>query len=285
MAKMMFRASALREMVLRRSSIQRFIDSRCMLEDTREIWTFFWENPHIGLAVATNYEKSNGMKRKRFLEILSKPTLNIIFTGKKGGGKTVLSYWSAEELHNIYGKNTCILYPINYRPELLPYYFYPADIDDEICQGDFCIFDEAQLIISARRSTSNVNLGFSDFLTLQRQKDVSMIMVQQDINMSDLNEFRMADGFIFKPSGLVQLQEKMNKGDTLMKFLNFLKPLSNKETLFISSDLSEILLFENPMPTFWSEELSKPSKDITMEKLRSRRKELSVKMKLAKNKK
>lgn len=270
--KIMFNRSALRELTLRRSSVQRFIDSRCRLEDVREIWTFFIENPHIGLAVAKNYEMSNIKKRNRFLELMSKPTLNVIFAGRKGSGKTGLAFWIAEELKKEYDKNACIVYPINFNPNILPYYFYPANNEDEIEVGDFAIFDEAQMKISGRRSTSKVNLNFSSFLTIQRHKGISLLMIQQDINMSDLNEYRLADGYIFKPSGIAQLKETTNKGNVLMKFLDFLRPLNNRETLYINSDLSTILLFENPLPTFWTEELSTPTKEVNLTDLRNSKK-------------
>lgn len=267
----MFSFSALRELMLRRNSVQRFIDSRCRLEDIKEIWSFFYKNPHVGLAVAKNFEMTNLTKKEKFIKIMSKPTLNVIFTGFKGSGKTGLAYWIAEELNKEpYNKKTCILYPINFTPSIMPWYFYPADNEEKISIGDYCIFDEAQIRINSRRSTTKLNVNFSQFLTIQRHKGISMLMIQQDIEMSDLNEFRLADGFIFKPSGITQLREKMNKGNVMMKFLNFLRPLSNKETLYMSSDLQTIILFENPLPSFWSDELSTPTKNISLSQLRTR---------------
>ena len=114
-----------------------------------------------------------------------------------------------------------------------------------------------------------MNVEFSQFLTIQRHHGVSMFMVQQDIEMSDLNEFRLADGFIFKPSGLTQLNEKLNRGNVMLQFLNFLRPLSNKETLYMSSDLQTIILFENPLASFWSTELSTPTSKISLTDIRA----------------
>lgn len=273
MEKMMFKTSALRELFLRRNSVQRFIDQRCRMEDMKEIWLFFYENPHIGLAVSKNFELTNMAKQKRFIQLMSRPILNVIFTGFKGSGKTGLSYWIAEELNKEpYNKRTCILYPINFDPSILPYYFYPAESEEEIEIGDYAIFDEAQLRINSRRSNTKMNVNFTSWLTVQRHKGISMLMIQQDISMADKNEFRLADGFIFKPSGITQLREKMSRGNALMKFLEFLRPLSNKETLYISSDLQLILLFENPLPSFWSDELSTPSKKINLAEMRDQKK-------------
>lgn len=268
----MFKASSIRELLIRRSSIERFIDVRCKREDRQEIWQFFLENSNIGLAIAKNFEKSNQSKKEMFIDTMAKPTLNIIFAGRKGGGKTALAYWIAEELYNNYNKNTCILFPINFNPNNLPHYFYPANHEDEIDNEDFCIFDEAQIRINARKSSTNMNVNFTQFLTIQRHHGISMFMVQQDLEMSDVNEFRLADGFIFKPSGITQLKEKMAKGNVILKFLEFLRPLNNKETLYISSDLQKIILFENPLATFWNDELSTPSKNVSLTELREKEK-------------
>lgn len=270
MDKMMFKASALRELMLRRNSVQRFIDQRCRLEDSREIWKFFYENPHIGIAVARNFEMTDSAKRKKFLYLMSLPKLHVVFAGFKGSGKTALAYWIAEELNSaLYGsKKTCILYPISFNPEELPWYFYPAENDEEIDNGDYCIFDEAQLRINSRRSQAKINVDFTSFLTIQRHHNISMLVIQQDIAMSDFNTFRMADGFIFKPSGAIQLGESMSKKNVLMKFLEFLKPMSNRETLYISSDLQTIILFENPLASFWTEKISTPTAHVSMTDIR-----------------
>lgn len=277
MERMMFRQSMIREMVLRRNSIQRFIDTRCRFEDSAEIWKFFYVHPEIGLAVARNFEMGNSDKRNKFIRLLSEPKLNVIFTGFKGSGKTALAYWIAEELNKQYDKKCCLLYPISFNPDALPWYFYPAEDEDSIQNDDFCIFDEAQIRISSRRAVSKINVDFSAFLTIQRHKNVSLLVIQQDIEMADVNEFRLADGFIFKPSGMTQLRDKMTKGNAIMKFLEFLRPLSPKETLYISSDLQTILLFENPMASFWNQEISKVTKDVRLEDLRNKMKKITQK--------
>lgn len=264
----MFGASSKREMLLYRGSIERFIDTRCRLEDRKEIWKFFWDNPHIGLAVAKNYQMSNESKQNKFIELMAKPTLKVIFAGRKGSGKTALSFWIAERLHNEFDMNTCVLYPLNFRPDKLPFYFYGADHEDKIEFGDFCIMDEAQIRISSRSSNTNINKNFSQFLSIQRHKGISMFMIQQDIAMSDVNEMRLADSFIFKPSGITNIRETVNRGNALLQFLQFLRPIDNKETLFISSDHQTIILFENPLASFWSDELSTPTKDMNMTKMR-----------------
>lgn len=266
----MFKASAFRELALRRGSVQRFIDTRCRLEDVKEIWQFFFDNPHIGLAVAKNFEMSNIAKKRKFIALMAKPTLSVIFAGFKGSGKTALAYWISEELFMGYGKKTCILYPINFTPDILPHYFYPAENEEQIEVGDYAIFDEAQLRLSSRRSNTKMNVNFSGFLTIQRHKGISLLMVQQNIKMADINEFRLADNYIFKPSGVTQLKEEMSKGNTIMKFLDFLRPLNQTETLFMSSDMQTILLFENPLPSFWSDELSTPTKNINMAEMREK---------------
>jgi DNA polymerase III delta prime subunit len=265
MAKMMFKTSATRELILRRGSVQRFIDSRCKFEDSKEIWDFFFENPLIALAVARNYDLSNAQKVRKFIDKIAEPKLHVIFAGSKGSGKTALAFWIAEEVHKKDNRRCCLLYPLKFNPDLLPWYFYPADDENNIGHDSFVIFDEAQITMNSRRAMSKTNVDFGKFLTIQRHKNISMLVIQQDIAMSDVNQFRLADNFIFKKAGTIQLEEH-DRGNSLNKFLKFLRPLSKKETLLISSDLNDIILFENPVASFWNETLSTMAVNLEIKK-------------------
>jgi len=263
--KLMFKDRAERELELYWNFAQRFIDERCYREDMMAIWDFFFRNPHIGLAVAKNYMISDLKKRNLIVQHMAEPKLSVVAAGVKGAGKTVFSFWAAEQIHERYGLKVCLFRPLDYNPELLPNYFYFTWDREEIKPKSFIIYDEAAITLSARRSMSKDNIDFSNFLFIQRHSGNPALIIQQVITTTDINVFRMADYFIFKKIGTLQFEREYGESDPLYQFLRFLKPLAKNEVLFISSDLTEIYFTTNPLPSFWSEELSTPGKPLTSE--------------------
>ncbi len=81
---------------------------------------------------------------------------------------------------------------------------------------------------------------------------------------SEVNTYRLADNFIFKMIGLMQMERERTRRDPLFIFLDFLRPMNVEETLFMSSDLTKIFLAKTPLPTFWTDELSVPARRIDM---------------------
>lgn len=265
MTKLMFNSSNLYEMAMNSNFVQKFIDERCMLEDTEELWRYFAGFPQVGNAIARNYMMLNSQRMSRVVELLAKPRLTLVGAGVKGGGKTVFSYWAGERIHAKTGMRVCLLNPLDFKEELLPKYFYEAFDVDEIEENSFVIADEAQIFWSSRRAVTKENVDFSSFLTVQRHTGNPMLVMQQVMAMTDLNAFRMADNFLFKSIGLLQMMRDRTRRDPFAMFLDFLRPLGTNETLFITADMSEIYFFNNPLPSFWDEKLSTPARRLTFE--------------------
>jgi hypothetical protein len=263
-ARLSFFTSAIREIELNRNYIQRFIDERCKIEDRDEIWEYIMLMPQIGIAIANSYKKSNEERTRDMLKEIFKPELTIIFAGIKGGGKTAFLYFCGEEYHRETGKEVCIYNPLNYKQGILPNYFYDAYDESDIRPKSLILFDEAQIFISSRRSMSADNVDFSKFLTIQRHTGYPMITSQQTIAMSEVNTYRLAKNFIFKMIGLLQMERERTRRDPMFIFLDFLRPMNVGETLFMSSDLTKILLAKTPLPSFWSDELSMPARRMKM---------------------
>jgi len=260
--KLMFRRRAERELELYWNYAQRFIDERCYREDMNDIWRFFFINPHIGLAVAKNYMISDLKKRNLIIQHMAEPKLSVIAAGVKGAGKTAFSFWAAEQIHEKHGLNVCLFRPLDFNPELLPKYFYFTWEREGIKPKSFIIYDEAAITLSSRRSMSKENIDFSNFLFIQRHSGNPALIIQQVITTTDINVFRMADWFIFKRIGSLQFERETKENDPLYQFLRFLKPLAKNEVLFISSGLDEIYFTTNPLPSFWSDELSTVGKPL-----------------------
>lgn len=257
--RLQFLSSSIKDIDLYRNYVQRFIDERCRIEDTAEIWTYFMYMPKVGAAIAKSYAMSNQERITRIIRNISKPKLTVIAAGVKGGGKTAFCYFLAEKMHEMFGFKACLFNPLNFKPELLPDYFYDAYDESEIKPKSFIVYDEAAIFISSRRSMSTDNVDFSRFMFIQRHTGCPMITSQQILASTDINTLRMADNFVFKMIGLMQMEKERNRRDPMFTFLDFMRPLNIDEVLFMSADLTEIYLAKTPLPTFWTEELSVPA--------------------------
>lgn len=261
MSKLQFYSSNLTDMMYYSNFVQRFIDERCRMEDNDDLWGYFTKHPDVGVAIANNFMLGNSERMEKVLEILKEPLLTVVVSGSKGSGKTAFSYWAGEEIHARYNMDVCAVNPLDFREDLLPPYFYDVYDVSDIRDNSFGISDETQLSASARRFMSKKNLELSDSLTVQRHIGIPLLVMQQVMEMTDKNVFRMADNFMFKKYGLVQtLQQRKNRHDPFFKFLEFLRPLEKDETLFMTADLQNIFFFRNPLASFWTEELSIPAK-------------------------
>jgi len=263
--RLVFKTYATYETILHDNYIQRFIDDRAHYEDSIDIWNLILEFPRVGLAITQNYRQTQDQKIASVLEMVAKPKLTVILGGVKGGGKTGLCYWLGEEIHKRYGKDVCLFRPLDYRPDLLPNYFYVAWDENEIKHNSFVIYDEAQIFMSSRRSMRQEHVDFSTFLSIQRHRGVSGIISQQVIAMTDVNVWRLADHIVVKPLGRIQWESesRRRKRDPLYMYIKLMQPLNRKETLFMDvAELNKIVFFENPLPSFWCDELSTPGKKI-----------------------
>ena len=88
-----------------------------------------------------------------------------------------------------------------------------------------------------------------------------MMTSQQVMAMSEINQLRLADNIIFKQvSTLMMEKDRTNRSDPMFIFLDFLKPLNVNETLFMTSDFTEVYLMKTGQATFWNDELSTPGR-------------------------
>ncbi len=261
--KLSFKPSATRELHLYSNYIEKFIDERCDPRDRENIWDMFKEFPHVGLAVAKNYILSEEEKHMQFIDAMSKPKLHTIGGGIKGGGKTALAFWIAEQLWVIYGMKTCIFKPLDFNPSALPHYFSVAYDESEIPENTFVIYDETAITMNARRAMATEHVDFTAFLAIQRHRGNSMLTIQQLMALADKNIFRLSDDFIYKQLGMPQLESGEKSQDPFYMFIKFLKPIAVEDVLYFDSTMSTILFFKTPLASFWTDELSKPLSAMT----------------------
>jgi len=267
MEKQMFRPAMIEKLNEYDIYINRFINERCVPIDEQAIWQYIYENPEIGIAVAENYRLTNEERIDELVNELTKHKLSAL-AGVKGSGKTAFMFFCAEEIYERIGIPTTIFRPLYVNTDLLPKYFSIAMTEPQIKRNTFTIYDEAQISLSSRRGMAEDHIKFSDFLTIQRQRDVSAIISQQVLAMVDVNVFRMADHFIFKRFSGVQMATEEQRKNPFNLFLNFIRPLNNKDVLFISDDFSKIIFLQTDLPSFWCDELSKPMAEINEEEAR-----------------
>jgi len=261
--KLSFGPSATKELRLYSNYIDKFIDERCDPRDKEKIWQLVIEFPHVGLAVAKNYILTEEEKHETFLRAMSLPKLHTIGGGIKGGGKTALAYWIAEQLYITYGMKTCIFKPLDFNQSALPKYFSVAYDESEIPENTFVIYDETAITMNARRAMATEHVDFTAFLAIQRHRGNSMLTIQQLMALADKNIFRLSDDFIYKQLGMPQLESGEKNQDPFYMFIKFLKPIAVNDVLYFDSTMSTILFFKTPLASFWTDELSKPLASIT----------------------
>jgi len=180
-------------------------------------------------------------------------------------GKTALVYWIAEEVHKRYpGKPICYFggYGIN-----LPDFIIPIMKTSEAPAGSLVIIDEAALIFSSRRSMSRENVEEIKQMAVSRHKDRSVIYLSQITSLVDINIIRFADMFLLKKVSIgdfgVDNPKRKEIVSSFKDYVNFLQPIKIQETLYLD-DSYNAFIFENSLPSFWSENLSKPYRKMSL---------------------
>jgi hypothetical protein len=249
---LIFRDEARMLVALHWNDIIKFLDTRCGYADYQQLMRFFYEeNPEIGVAIVRNFKKSMSSRIDIMFENMSEPKLTVIYGGLKGSGKTCFAYWAAEEMKDRgMIKKVCLYRPLTFSNKL-PGYFYPAWEDNQILPESFVIYDEAQINISSRRSTSKQNIDFVPFLTLQRHRGFPAMIIQQSIHMTDINVRRLADILIFKEIGTFQFSKEHQRNDPLSQFLSFFRPTKSNQTTYMDVGFKDIFHLETGIPSFW----------------------------------
>jgi hypothetical protein len=195
-----------------------------------------------------SYEKFEGF-------IAKNPSTIGIILGARGTGKSAIGLKLLENLHVISKKN---FYAMGFKQEDMPDWITIVDNVNDIETDSFVVIDEGGILFSSRQSFSDANKLLSELLLIARHKDLSIIFISQNSSNLEINAIRQADYLIMKPSSLLQKDFERKKIKEIYDAASekFQKYKNITGITYIYSDQFNGFV-TNPLPTFWSQKVSK----------------------------
>lgn len=252
--KMMFDTSLKQEILLRHDELQSWMDDNANYTDHPLLWLKFLEDPVLAMALIESSSLSNNEKVSYLIEQLSVGSKIALIVGIRGAGKTALAFFLIEEIHKIYPEKKICIIEGNY--PYIPDYIEQVTTIFEAPEGSLVIFDEASITLNARDAMTKISKDISGLLAISRHQGLSIIFISQHSQMVDINLLRLADLFIFKRLSWEELYGKGEKTtDVFLKYVRLMSPKVNNEALFTDGEKWFKIL--TPLPTFWSDKVSK----------------------------
>ena len=197
-------------------------------------------------------------------DIINKSII-VLINGSRNSGKSVLGYYILEIAHKLNPSRSIVSFgfpSIN----VLPKWVECIDDFGFIDNDSIVLFDESALSFFARRYQTKINEVISKLLAISRHKNLSSIFLTQNIGLIDINIVRLCDTLIFKKPSLLQIElERSNIGDLVYKANIWFTLFGEDKQVFnyMQHDKGEGV-FINTIPKFWTDEISKSWKDVSI---------------------
>jgi hypothetical protein len=206
--------------------------------------------------VAFTTIKSINGNFQTFENMLSKKDSTIgIILGARGSGKSAFGLKLLENLHAKSGKK---IFALGFKTDELPTWIHTIDNIEHIENSSYVLIDEGGILFNARAGFSDANQLLSKLLLIARHKDLSIMFISQNSSNLEINAIRQADYLILKPSSLLQLDfERKKIKDVYIEVAeDFAKLKRTRGLTYIYSDTFKGFV-TNPLPTFWTQRISK----------------------------
>jgi hypothetical protein len=258
--KMMFKTSLIEWLYLNHNLVQQYLDDNVHISDHPLLWKQFVEDPMLGKALVESYTTSNEEKINWFLEKIAEGSKIVPITGVRGSGKTSFAFWVAEEVHRRYPHKPIAM--IESAIVGLPKWVQIVHSIFDSPEGSLVIFDEASITFAAREAMSRMSRDLSALLAISRHQGLTTLFISQHEALIDINILRLADLFVFKRLSWDELYGRGERtSDMLLKYVRLMQPREEKHALV--TDGETFYLLEFPLPSFWSETISKSFKKLT----------------------
>ncbi len=235
--------------------LENFLDEYWDARDHEGITTWFKDNPRMTKALLIDDFKDNGEKIKEIIREFKKGKSKIVLiVGGRGSGKTATALWLAEQIKKerpVYVCGNAI------KSEDLPEWIKTEQDAVNTPVGSLVILDEAGIVVSARESNQKSSIILTKHLLTLRHENKSIIFMTQHTKIADVNLSRLAEIIMFKQpiTSMFDTERGSNVKNWHNLLIKVLMPTSKKETLFIMN--KRIMKFYQPLPTFWSDIISK----------------------------
>jgi len=215
--------------------------------------------------VPFNTIKSVNGNYTNFEKMLAKKDSTIgIILGARGSGKSAFGMKLLENLHAISGRK---IFAMGFKANELPPWIHIIDDIELIENNSYILIDEGGILFNARQGFSDANQLLSKLLLIARHKDLSIMFISQNSSNLEINAIRQADYLVMKPSSLLQLdfERKKIKEIYVEAAEDFAKYKRAKGLTYIYSDIFKGFV-SNPLPTFWTQNISKSFRNNAKEK-------------------
>jgi len=195
---------------------------------------------------------------QKFNQLLKgKSTIGIIL-GARGTGKSALGL---KVLENVHAETNRPVAAMGFRPELLPSWIDIVEDIENIQNGSFILVDESGITFSSRKAMSSANNLLTDLILVARHKDLSILFISQNSSNIEINIIRQADYLFLKPSSLLQSEFERKKIKSMYDAVKdkFDTYQDDRGIFYIFSHNFEGFA-SNPLPSFWSDSVSKSFK-------------------------
>jgi len=181
-------------------------------------------------------------------------TIGIIL-GARGSGK---SAFGLKLLENMHATSDRKIFALGFKPNELPAWIHTIEDIEHIENNSYVLIDEGGILFNARQGFSDANQLLSKLLLIARHKDLSIMFISQNSSNLEINAIRQADYLVLKPSSLLQLdfERKKIKEIYVEAAEDFTKFKQTKGLTYIYSDTFKGFV-TNPLPTFWTQSISK----------------------------
>lgn len=192
----------------------------------------------------------------------------VLIAGDIRSGKSVLAYGIADDLHELYPRRPVHVFGFpQEKVALLPPWITPVH-DPEFPDGCIVVADEAYKSFHSRESMSDPNKFIDLFSGLVGQKEILTIYITQTTRKLEVGLVSGAQVFLLKkPSRLMTLLDRSTLRPLLTKaFESFLasKVLPQECTYVVADAFEGFLEHSNSPPPFWSEDLSKAWRGVSI---------------------
>jgi hypothetical protein len=187
--------------------------------------------------------------------VAKNPSTIGIILGARGTGKSAIGLKMLENLNSISKKK---FYAMGFKQEDMPEWINIVEDVKDIDTGSFVLIDEGGILFSSRKSFSDANKLLSELLLIARHNDLSIMFISQNSANLEINAIRQADYLVLKPSSLLQRDFERKKIKDIYDAASekFQKYGNTQGLTYIYSEQFTGFV-SNPLPSFWSQKVSK----------------------------
>ena len=207
---------------------------------------------------------SRARLENRWHQIIQPSTVNVIL-GKKGTGKSALAYWLTEELAQEHHLTPIIINLPRERQSLLPDHYLVDELGEMPALSDaIVLIDEGTTMLPAGRA--KLEDMVKGYVALSRQRNQIILFVFHSSADVGSRILRDVDAVLLKEPSSRQirygakdkyLRELLTEAKKEFKDLRD-NGKNTKAFSFVDCEEPEFRgMLENPLPSFWSDELSK----------------------------